>query len=113
MTDPKYTKRFAVLLYDMERYAGENRAPDYVKGRDHRFGLAAYRKSLPPEQFSLRLLWTVWVDTYDDARRMVLDGGLYFDRTGNYPSPMVPIEGWAYDIEPSCPRKEESSEKSI
>lgn len=102
--------RYVVLLYDNERYAGENRAPHYVNGRDPRFGLAAYRKSLPPEPWSLRLLWSISANTYDEARRMVQPGGLYFDRTGNHPSPMVPIEGWAYDIEPPCPQHREAAQ---
>ena len=109
----QYEKRFAVLLYDMERYAGEKMAPNYIKGRDLRFGLAAYRKSLHTEPYSLRLLWTAWFQTYDEARRMVEPGGLYFDRTGNHPSPMVPIEGWAYDIEPRFPKKQEIVQASI
>ena len=97
---------YMILLYDFERYAGEGRKPGYVNGRDPRFGLAAYWHSLPGETFGARLLWSVSANTYDEARRMVCPGGKYFDRTDNFPSPMVPVEGWYYSNEPICPRIE-------
>lgn len=93
---------FVVLLYDLERYAGETRAPlsVYPPGFP-RFHVTAYGRR-PGELFQ-SMLWTRPADSHEEARRMVPSGGDYFDRSKNFPSPMVPIEGWYYDVTPPTP----------
>lgn len=83
-----------VLLYDLENYGGAGRAPGYRPG-DVRFFLNAYSRQ-PGAPFA-SLIWTASATTYDEALTLVPSGGRRFDRTGNFPSPMVPVEGWRYD----------------
>lgn len=88
---------FEVLLYDRDDYAG-HRAPESVMPRTGpRYGVRAVRVS------NGATLWTGRAETHDAARALVPPGGAYFDRTGNWPSPMVPIEGWRFDVEPPIP----------
>ena len=89
-----------VLLYDAERYAGENRAPGYQLGMV-RFSLTAFTRS-PGAPFH-RMIWAAAAVTLDEARAKVPTGGTYFDRSKNWPSPMVPLEGWYFDSAPSEP----------
>lgn len=89
-----------VLLYDLERYGGESWAPRYKRGIV-RFSLVAWSKH-PGSLFSSPI-WSVTAASLTAARAMVPTGGRYFDRTGNWPSPMVPLEGWWFDCEPAMP----------
>lgn len=97
---------FVVLLYDLERYAGEERAPNYRPG-DTRFFLAAFARR--PGRMFHDLTWTASGKTHGEALRSVPVGGARFDRTGNSPSPMVPVEGWRFAQEPLPPVTEETA----
>jgi hypothetical protein len=94
---------FYALLYDHLDYAG-GPAPGWTRGAtlnaalgEPRFVVCAARRS------DGATLWARGADTHDAARSLVPPGGVYFDRTGNTPSPMVPIEGWRFDAEPPAP----------
>lgn len=93
---------FMVLLYDLERYGGETRAPlsVYPLGA-RRFYLNAFGRQ--PGQLFHTLLWNRGAESHAHARGLVPAGGDYFDRSKNFPSPMVPIEGWLYDAAPAEP----------
>lgn len=86
--------KWHVMLYDFEDYGG--RAPAYRRGVHCRY-------SLDCRGSRGATLWSVGFATYDEARGRVPVGGEYRDRTGNYPSPMLPIEVWLYDYEPPAP----------
>ena len=101
MRDPR-DHDHGVLLYDLEDYAGAGWAPRYKRG-DIRFFLNAYTR-LPGALFH-SLIWTASAHTLEEARAKVPLGGVYFDRTRNWPSPMVPIEGWYFEREPERPAK--------
>lgn len=87
-------EEFLVLLYDLESYGGTGRAPWYRRG-DTRFFLNAYARRAG--QLFHALAWTASAETIARARSLVPSGGVYFDRTGNFPSLMVPIEGWRWN----------------
>jgi len=91
---------YVVLLYDRKRYAGEKWDPGFRPGMAQ-FGVSAFGRK--PERLFHDMVWSFACATYEEARAMVPAGGVYFDRSGNYPSPMVPAEGWYFDDEPPCP----------
>lgn len=98
------TAPFVVLLYDMERYAGESRAPHSLyKPGDVRWRLIAYARA-EGAQFG-SVAWVAPAMSREAALAMVPPGGEYFDRRDNHPSPMVPLEGWAYDRVHAAPEK--------
>lgn len=107
MPGDRETGEGQVLLYDLERYGGEDRAPGYKRGDVPRFLLNAYYRQ-PGKTFHV-FLWADSAATLEEARARVPDGGAYFDRTGNYPSPMVPIEGWRFECRPPEPPRTEQA----
>jgi hypothetical protein len=93
-----------VLLYDLERYAGERFEPNYKRG-DLRFFLNGFTRE--PGRMFHTMIWGASASTIEEAYSKVPPGGVHFDRTGNWPSPMVPVEGWYYESAPSRPPEEQ------
>jgi hypothetical protein len=97
--------RFVVMIYDREDYGGavatwwSRELPRFLVSAD----VTIVTKHPEGERVRVRSLWQRECATLDDARACVPAGGAYFDRTGNTPSPMTPLEGWRFSAEPPAP----------
>lgn len=88
-----------VMIYDREDYGGE-RAPESILPRvGSRFLVSAV------DALSGRGLWSRRATSIEEARSFVPRGGAHFDRSTNWPCPMVPVEGWRFDTVIDAPRE--------
>ena len=88
-----------VMIYDREDYGGERAPESVLPSTGPRFCVSAV------DALSQRLLWLRRTTSIEEARSFVPRGGAYFDRSTNWPSPMVPVEGWRFDTVIDAPRE--------